>query len=200
MPRRIYRKTYRKRNNRSQRRSRVKQTRRTVKTHFFKRTKVQEIAITNAGFVTIANQHQLDSMPSYTEFTNLYDKYKICRVKQRFIFNRNSAEVVSATAELPHLITVMDPNDSTVLADETEALQYTSFRSVRLNKPIKRYYRPTIQPLSITSSSGWLPTANATTAYHGMKIAVDTINSATGTTLGHLRVYTTYYIACRVPR
>lgn len=65
--------------------------------HYFKRTKVDEFTITNAGFVAIKsdvadgtyNAFQLDQLPNYAEFTELYDTYKICAIKQKFIYNRN---------------------------------------------------------------------------------------------------------------
>lgn len=138
---RRFRKTYRRRNAKA-----------SSNIHLFKRTKVDEHAITNAGFVAIKsdiadgtyNCFKLDELPNYTEFTALYDEYKICRIKCKFVFNRNTAEVASANAELPQLITVNDYNDITPLANEAEALQYKTFKSVRMDKPITRYFRPKV--------------------------------------------------------
>lgn len=117
--------------------------------HLFKRTKVDEHTITNAGFVAIKsditdgtyNSFMLDQLPDYAEFTALYDEYKVCMIKQKYIFNRNSAEVASANAELPQLITVNDYNDTTALANEESALQYQTFKSQRLDKPVVRTFR-----------------------------------------------------------
>lgn len=176
-----------------------------TRTHYFKRTKVDEFTITNAGFVSIKsdvadavyNKWQLDQLPEYTEFTTLYDEYKICALKCRFVFDRNSAEVASANAELPQLITVFDQTDTTALANEAEALQYSSFKSVRLNRPITRYFKTRMEGSTNLIKAGWNGTHYSNAGHYGMKVAVDTISAGGGTTLGTLRVYTTFYLGMR---
>lgn len=176
--------------------------------HYFKRTFVQEATITNAGFVSlntlgVSVETQLDNLPNYAEFTALYDTYKICAVKRKFMFNRNSADVASANQEIPHLVTANDYTDNTAPANEAELLQYPSFKQSRLDKPVTRYYKPcqlfSSNPIQITKSR-WNPTDEPDVRHFGMKMAIDTINSAGGTTLGTLRVYTTLYLAFRSPK
>lgn len=183
--------------------------------HLFKRTVLQTVAITNAGFVgaqtlfgTLGIEHQLDSLPNYSDFTNMYDSYKICGIKKKFVFNRNNADVqlTTAGAELPMLLTVNDFNDKTDPANENAMLEYASFKQARLDRPVKRYFRPSIllgDGTSTTSNSvksRWLSTADADAEHFGLKWAVNTVSTATGATIGTLKVYTTYYIACRTPR
>lgn len=184
--------------------------------HFFKRTFKQEVSITNAGFVAIPsetaapryNDFRLDQLPNYTDFTNLYDTYKICGIRRKYVFNRNSSDMGDTTAghEIPMLITVNDSNDTTALTNENEGLEYASFKQNRLDRPTKRYFRPFISSISAAVPnnnmvrSRWLSTAEPDYIHCGMKEAVDTISSAAGATIGTLCIYTTYYIACRTPK
>lgn len=182
--------------------------------HFFKRSFKQEISITNSGFQAITsdgtnyNDFKLNQLPNYSDFTNLYDTYKICGIRQKFVFNRNNADVsvTSPITELPMLVTVNDFNDDGALANENEALEYSTFKQARLDRPIKRYFRPTEQTVAggTTSTdymkSKWTSTEAPERIHRGLKVAVDTINSASGTTIGTLCIYTTYYVACRTPK
>lgn len=178
--------------------------------HYFKRTYVRTQVITNAGFVpvysnpgaTIYNQYRLSDMPNYQDFTDLYDTYKICGIREKFVFEHNSSEIGSD--EVPNLLTCNDFNDVTAPASENEMLEYSSFKVSRMDKPIKRYFRPTCS--STTSGvarfikSTWIPTSVSANIHCGLKIAVNTNDTATGTTFGTVKIYTTYYIACRTPR
>lgn len=95
--RRKLRKTYRRRFRKFRKTYRRRNAKASSNIHLFKRTKVDEHTLTNAGFVAIKsditdnvyNDFRLDQLPNYTEFTALYDQYKICGIKQKFVFNRN---------------------------------------------------------------------------------------------------------------
>jgi len=179
-----------------------------IATHYFKRTFVQEASISNTGFVSlntlgVSVETQLDNLPNFAEFTALYDTYKICAVKRKFMYNKNSAESINGNAEIPHLVTANDYTDNTAPANESELLQYASFKQSRLDKPVTRYYKPcqlfSTNPIQITKSR-WNPTDEPDVKHFGMKMAVDTINSLGGAILGTLRVYTTLYLAFRSPK
>lgn len=183
--------------------------RRGIKVHYFKRTVVSvSTDITNSGFqACIAGElnNTLSELPNYTEFTDLYDSYKICAIKKKFVFNRNSAAVGTAGYEIPQLITVNDFNQSsTVLASESEALQYASYKSVPMTRPITRYFRPcqlfTATGVVNAVKSRWNPTANVAIEHVGLKHAYMTFNTSTGITLGQVKTYTTFYLACRTPK
>lgn len=175
---------------------------------FFKRTFLEEHTIQNAAWNPIEfdsrdNDYRLSDLPNHTEFTNLYDEYKICGIKHKFIFEKNSSEAGSSTTNiLPTLITVNDYNTASPLADENTALQYHSCKMSRLDKVRSRYFKPTSDVTAVSSAQTasvkrqWINTAFPDYPHHGMLAAVTT--SGTGTdTLGILKVYTTYYVACR---
>lgn len=185
------------------------------KIHYFKRTFKVSHSITNSNFQTIAsnltgpvyNEFKLTDVPNYTDFTNLYDTYKICAIKRKYIFNKNSSEAGNTgTYEMPTLLTVNDFNDDAALTSENEALEYASCKQTRMDRITKRYFKPTIQVVAGTASSTdymktkWTSTEAPDRIHRGIKEAV--IGTSTGTPLvvGQLFVYTTYYIACRTPR
>lgn len=181
--------------------------------HFFKRTFKQEITVLNSGFVAITsdgtnyNDFKLNQLPNFSDFVNLYDTYKICGIKQKYVFNRNDAQTGGATpAEMPMLLTVNDFNDDGAPANENEMLEYSTFKQSRLDRPTKRYWRPTQQVVAggTTSTdymkSKWNSTEAPERIHRGLKVAIDTVGSAGNVTIGVLCIYTTYYVACRTPK
>lgn len=179
-----------------------------VATHFFKRTIVKDIAITDLAFqpltlTTAQNAFRLDELPNITDFTSLYDTYKICGIKCKYMFGNNNADVAVATQSLPNLLTINDYNDST-LTSETEMIQYASFKTTRMDRITTRYFRP-CQEVDTTNTnvvrSRWNPTSQADIVHRGLKCAVSSPLSGGGAVAqGKLKVYITYYLAMRTPK
>lgn len=193
--------------------------------HFFKRVAVNTYTLTTTDATTTfwtnlfqQNSFSLDQLPNYTDFTNLYDSYKICGISQKFIFDRNSADTsglipstslgINHGSVLPTLYSVNDFNDSTAPTNESAMLEYASFKASRLDRPTKRYFRPCqsfgSNPVQIVKSR-WNTTAEPDVVHRGIKIAVGVnTNIADSTTpvitLGNIKVYTTFYIACRTAK
>lgn len=183
--------------------------------HYFKRTTVQTVVITgNENFIQVIpsapaaayNDYRLNQLPNYTDFTDLYDSYRICAIKRKYVFDRNSAETLSAV-ELPRLITVNDWNDTSALSTEAEALEYASCKITRLDKPTKRYFKPTtiiedaVQGNAQVQRRKWFDCATGSDQKHlGLKEAVLMSNTNNQDGIGRLHIYTTFYIACRTPR
>lgn len=111
---------------------------------------------------------------------------------------------------MPSLVTVNDWNDGTALASEAEAMEYASFKSTRLNRVTKRYFKPTIaletntdtttDANAVTMKNRWLSTAFTDVRHMGLKEGYVTSANTGADTLGYMKIYTTYYIACRSPR
>jgi len=199
------RRTYRKRP--SNRRRGVRTSKKGYKVHYFTRVLVTEHTITNAGFQNTTTlgaiqPDALSNLDNYAEYQAMFDQFKLKAVSKKFVFNRNSANVATASSELPQLITYNDYNDGSAMASEVEALQVDSFKSRTLSadKPITRYYKP--HYLTATAGGlgqgGWMGTVTGQDTNHfGLKWAVTTIDNAGGTTLGTLRVYHKYYMSFR---
>lgn len=188
-------------------------TRRQV--HFFKRTYHQSYTIsTETGSFTPLltadaggyNVFKATDLPSYTDFSSLYDQFKICGIKRKYVFNSNSQDFGGAPA-IPRLLTVNDFTDSTVLSDEDEGLEFGSCKISRLDKVRSRYFKPAINIEDANQGNlqvvrnRWIETATGTgmdQAYHGLKEAL--LYDSAGTAAGILHIYTTMYIACKTPR
>lgn len=188
--------------------------------HLFKRTFRVQHSITNTSFISIPsngatyNTYLITDVPNSSDFGNLYDTYKICGIKQKFIYDKNSADSdVAQTSTIPNLITINDFNDISALASVNEALEYASCKITRLDKPTKRYFRPTqdiLNPTTDPSSDNVVKSrwnemnlnSGRTPKHHGLKVLVEVPNSVgvDPVEIGKLTVYTTYYLAMRTPK
>jgi hypothetical protein len=172
-------------------------------THYFKRTVVNTVDITNANEFTnlVAYGNTLATLPNSGDFVATYDEYKPIYVKNRYVFDRTDATVGTANISMPSIITVYDKNDGAALASEAEALQYATFRQRRLDKPQSIGWYPYMKPIGLqVRKTGWLSTnADGTAgAVLGIKHAV--VNrgfTGTATVIGKLTIYTTWHLLCR---
>lgn len=214
MPRRTYKRKTNRKYTPKKRYGRKRYSRRSkVNVHFFKRTYVETGILYDynwdrpSTFVPPLYQHTtLALVPNYAELVACYDEYKICGLKKKFVFNRNSASTVTAGMEIPTLVSVNDYNDSGDMLTEAEALQYPTYKASILTRPITRYYRPSIKieatggTLGISSKSRWISTGNAVQQHYGFKFAFTSAGNTGLIPLGHVKIYTTVYVACRGPK
>ena len=125
-----YRRTYRRRRltRRPRRMMRRKPSRplakRAMKVHHFRRTfKASNISSTTTG-VLGGYSFSLDQLPNYTEFTNLFDQYRINKIVVKFIPNHNSSDVSASTQVISNFNSVIDPTDATAPATGAELYEY----------------------------------------------------------------------------
>lgn len=148
------------------------------KVHYFKRTAFYSGFITGSTLtdVTGALQFQLNSLPNYTEFTNLFDMYRINGVKVTLMPRGNSAEV-GTNQGLVKLFSVIDYDDNIAPAALTEVLQYESLKTTNTSRDHKRYIKPKLsrvlyQPGAVNAygaSNGWIDCTNPQVPHYGMK-------------------------------
>lgn len=158
-------------------------------------------------------QFTLSDLVNYTEYTALWNEYRINWVDVTFIFNRNNSQVPDpsyTSIQLPNLITAADPNDATIPAF-SELMQIPNVRVDRLDKVIKRRVYP---KASLAAYSGaftsyanagkvWLDTNSPGVRYYGLKIDVNSPVPHTGGTtylLGAIQVYLRYNMSFRHPK
>lgn len=192
---RKFRKTYRKRYNKNNRVSLIK------------RTYVEDSDLVDASFTAIPsedatpryNDFRLDQLPNYTDITNLYDEYKICGIKRKYVLDANASELNSGVRPLVNLITVKDYNTTTVLGSETEALEYGTFKMNRLDKTTTRYFVPAVLISGTygTFKKRWIDTAKPDATHMGLREAVTSSSNTEALALGNLKIYTTFYIAVK---
>lgn len=154
----------------------------------------------------------LNALPDYTDFTTLYDTYKICAVKMKFIWSHNSSDVANENKGVCYLLTVNDVDDGTPAASVNEMLQYSSYKTSSLVKPVKRYVKPCklIQMYETAVSTGYTPTrkgyldcADNAVPHYGIKWAVQEPVRRTESyegIAGFVTIQCTYYLSFKTPR
>lgn len=210
---RRFKKTYRKRRTFKRRafkkRGIVKRSRKGMNVHYFKRTQAVTIPLVQAPWYPIShnninfNNYTLGEINGVSEFTTLFDEYKICGIKHRIVFDKNSTDLGTTSFPIPELFMVNDYNDQSSLTTEGQALQYGNLKIKRLLAPIYKYFRPSQNILSGTSAvttqtkSRWNSTAQTDIIHSGFKMSVRNNLAVSPTVYGNITIYTTWYIGCR---
>lgn len=175
----------------------------------FKRTvelENMEVPSGSAGFIKIYAFY-LGQVPNVSEFTNLFDQYRIMAVKITFYPPFNSSFKTSSTSTEPcgEFYTVIDPDGSGTVPDINGLDQYQTLRRTYFNRPHSRYLKPKSYQYGVqdgTSSFGgyislprstWLDVGNVSCRYHGLIAAW--VQSQSALTLGmFIRCTATYYL------
>lgn len=147
----------------------------------------------------------LSDLPNYTDFTNLFDFYKIKGVKLKLIPCQTSALTSSGTNyNLPRISYFWDYNDNAVPTTQNEMLERDNVRTVMGNRIIKTFARPCPQePVFVNnlvtgyeqgSRNKWLNITNNNIPHYGFKIWYDGDSS---TIIQTYKIFATYYIALK---
>lgn len=175
--------------------------------HYFKRTyQGSEITVNNVSAITGGLDFKLNQLPSYSEFTALFDEYRINGIRFEIVplFTSDDLNPASTFLTLPNMHTVIDYDDSTTPADLNEMLQYPNRRMTRGNVKHVRYWKPkiasTVWNAGVASGYGatrmWIDCSNPGVSHYGLKWATDG-NFGTGSQSITYKTYITMYIACR---
>jgi hypothetical protein len=121
----------------------------------------------------------LSSLPNPTEFSTLFDQYRISRVEFSF-WPLQTEAVNSTTAATSGIVTVVDYDDSALLATIAAAFQYPNAVWHSAYKPFTLSFKP---HLALAAYSGaftsyanvkdqWIDVASSGVIHYGLKIAV----------------------------
>lgn len=136
-----------------------------------------------AGSIRIS----MDSLPNYTEFTSLFDAYRILQSTVTFfpVVNMNTTASGVTTSSL---LSVIDYDDDTVLGSINEALQYPSLMQSAVGSIVERTFNPCAANAAYGGAftsyarmprSTWVDAASTNVRYYGLKWIVDTSANAT---------------------
>lgn len=159
-------------------------------------------------------------LANYTEFTNLYDQYKITRVVYhvQLINNPDAGNIVNSTTAgnnssnwFPKLWYVRDYDDNTSMTlDEMRQYSKSKCITLRPNQTYKIAVKPAVllQAYDTAISSAYIPkwnqwvdAANSATPHYGIKFLVDTFNiDPSDTAPFKVRFDVKYYFLCKTPR
>lgn len=172
--------------------------------HYFKRSAYAPAAVIATGGATnyFALAWNLAGLPDFTDFSSLYDQYKIRKVKVQFMPRGNSSDSVTGNA-ISSLFTVLDFDDSNPPTSVEQLLQYDTLKVCRSTQQQTRLVVPKFNKGIINTvaggligknpSTGYIDLANSSVAHYGIKGAL-TVSTA-GTIV--YDVVTTFYLAMK---
>lgn len=206
-----YRRRYKKRTykrkgaGRSYRRRYTRRTRinkRGQKLYLFKRfCDFGALTISNITGTGAAYNFSLSDLPNYTEFTALYDSYKINAVKITFRPQQTQSISIGAVNNpnaSSRFMSAIDYNDGTAPTSMDEIRQYQSCKVTGILKPHSRYiFKPKILTTDSFSMSPWLSTSVPNTNYFGLKLWVEPMDSTSTTSMDYT-VECKYYLSFKM--
>lgn len=204
MPSRAPRRTQRtRRYKRSAYRSSRKTYKRSIKVakknyYFTRHCARTDLDISNSIFTLTGYNFSLNDLPNYTEFTALYDMYKINAVKISFIpqMTQNiSLGAINNAYASTRFLSAIDYNDGSAPSSSDDIREYQSCKITPILRTHTRFIRkPKILDSSGYSISPWLSTASPAVDYFGLKVAVEPMNSTSTETMTYT-VECKYYLA-----
>lgn len=174
--------------------------------HNFQRDR--QFPILNPAWVDPLLERQwfsLDMLPDVTDFTNLYDEYKINSVTVMWRLDIDPGAQPAAQATYPRLTTYKDYNDTNPPAniDEVRSRQAKQISTLYPGKTVIRKIRPALQTAILKSPSGvtinapkwntWLPCTITDVQHLGFKFMIERFTTTTYTISALYR----FNISCR---
>lgn len=172
------------------------------KVHKFSRTSSLVLTMDTQGLAQTAATmtFSLDQLVNYSEFTNLFDLYKINAVRVKFMPTFNDEPLGTSRLGLFHV--AFDPNgvsSGSVTLDGV--LQYQNLKTRRLDQMLTYYCKPCIESPVYNSavSSGygptrrWIDTNNPSVPHYGLLLAYQ----SQGIQTPSWRVVVTYYLTTK---
>jgi len=158
----------------------------------------------------------LTNLPAYTEFTELFDQYKITGIKVTFMpLYRDSLLGVASTASAiatPNIWIAASDDGSQNLSTQIKAMQVQNARMISdPYKPFSIFLKPkfileTVVGLGIagthSKSGGWLDTDNPNVLHYGLAIGGDSPGVPATTSFNPMvySVFAKYYMQFKDPR
>lgn len=139
---------------------------------YFKRTVylpafIVSSTVTNIPFV---NSFSLADVPNATEFTTLYDQYKITGVQFKLYPRFNS---VDQNLSGGRVWTVLDYDDSNLPGSINELCQYQNVKCTNVSQIHSRFLKPkfnlTTGSANVPQSKFWIDVASTSVPYRGIK-------------------------------
>lgn len=156
-------------------------------------------------------QFQLNACQEYSDFTQLFDRYKITGVKLKFMYQANSISnntFGSPSAPMPLLTYAFDADDAVAPPSRTsvQVKQYAREKLLNGNRPFSVYYKPRISKLvynnalasAYTSSKPeWIDCGNVSVPHYGIKMWINNWLADAAQSNCKLTIQPIYYLSCR---
>jgi hypothetical protein len=113
-------------------------------------------------------------LPSYTEFTALFDMFRISRIDCSWVPEYTELTDASTLSNAVNVrfYSAVDQTDSSAPLAVNDVLQYQNCIQTSITREHKRSLHPTIMVSSLLPVSSWIPSASPSTKWYGLKVAV----------------------------
>lgn len=176
----------------------------------FKRTYLRKAILCTTSAVNEAIAFSLDQLPGVTDFSNLFDAYRINKICIRNIPTNNSYVSQSAASnyELPQIVDLIDYDDAIVLATTTDYTQYNTHRIHRGNESWVRKFTPAVAVATLNNAittptvqkfKQWIDMGATAVPHYGYKIQLVPYNTTLGANY-RLEQWVTVYFSCKQVR
>lgn len=156
------------------------------------------LTINNITDTLVGYNFSLNDVVNYTEFTALYDMYKIKAVKISFLPQMTQNVSLSSVNNVNagrRFFSAIDYNSDTAPTNIDELRDYKTCKYTNLLRKHTRYiYKPMILDGSSYSISPWMSTASPSINYYGLKVGVEPTDSTVSTTMLY-EIECKYYLA-----
>lgn len=184
--------------------------------YFFKRYLASGALSTTNGFLLDGLSWSLNDVVNVSEFSSLFDQYKICGVRMDFIWRSSSISQIETRDNnlvgMPIMHHVIDLDDNTAPATISELNQYGKVKKFYFGtnrRVYKIFFKPRYRNL-IDATSGtaytlgdrhsWLDITNGNVDHYGFKFAIE-VPQAGGTKVeAYVDVETQLYLQFRQTR
>lgn len=166
-------------------------------------------------YVNLGPSANVVQMPNYTDFTNLFEQYRITGAEIMLFFNRNAESAATTSSTLPLIAFVDDVTDSTQLTSVADALEYPNCRIIQMGNTrgespaVRLRVKPKIAveisdygvaPAASLSSDPWINTLYPDTPHYAIKGWWDNQTPGAATTpCGEMFIYCKLSFECRRP-
>lgn len=154
------------------------------------------------GFTATFN---LGQAVEHTDFTTLFDRYKILGVSVKIMYHHNSASVINPSM-FPTLYYCYDGDDGSVVTSKLDIQRQEGCKVQVLRGSHKFYCKPRIELSPSTSTSGstqvlterakWLNCVDAKVNHYAMKFFIDNITNLSGSVQG-IEIQPYFYLALK---
>lgn len=154
---------------------------------------------------------QLNFVTNPTEFTTLFDRYRIVGVKLQFLPGQNNSDayINGFASPLPYLYYAQDWDDAGVPGSQTEVTQYGTVKCRRLDKPFSVFIKPKaaaqvyhtgVTSAFATANNAWIDCSNGDVQHYGMKLWLKNVMCDPSHANFNCVVIPTYYLQFRDSR
>jgi len=117
---------------------------------------------------------QLSSLPSFTDFTNLFDMYRITKIEIDWVpeYTELTDAALVSNAVNVRFNSVVDISDAAAPLAVNDLLQYETVKSTSITKGHSRSWKPCFLMNALVPCSCWLPTSAPNERHYAIKVAV----------------------------